>query len=123
MITAIRKIPVHLLISGRTPGAPPEFGCVIAGSKGTIHINFMTSELQVFYTGSEQPSESLPASGNAWIQVGTKELARRIRAYFVEGADISDLATFADGLQVQLVTDAVYNSASCNGGWVSVNRS
>lgn len=122
MITARGAVPIHMVISGRTSGGPMENSVKIVGSTGCICIMFATSELQVFKNGSNDPVELLPAAGNAWAEVGTKALAARIKDHFEEGRDISDLATFADGLQVQLVTDAVHHSASNLGEWVNVTQ-
>lgn len=112
--------PVHILITGRAPGLPAENRVRIVGSTGVIELHMGTSELKLWTGDAAEPIEELPASGNAWSEVGTLELGRRIGAALLDGADADDLGTFRDGVINQRITDAVHASAAQGSTWVSV---
>merc|ERR1712203_618091 len=103
MVTATRAVPVQILISGKNPGLPAENSLIVSGQSGSIRFNFLSSELQVFSTGSLEPTLSQLDGGNAWSEVGTPALAMRIRSHLLDGEDICDLATLSDGAKVQRV--------------------
>ena len=106
-------VPVHVSISARCPGLDFENRLRVVGTRGTLDIDFLDASTTVFRPG-EAPAVA-PGGGNAWSQVGTAALARRLR-----DGDVDGLATLEDGYRVQLATDAAHRSAADGGTWVRV---
>jgi predicted dehydrogenase len=139
-----RKLPVNILISARTPGAPPENEFFVCCERGSMRLNLLDSTLSIYRDGSKPQrdgsggnpfhtvgckAEEFGGGGNAFDDVGIPALGRTLRAALAGdagpaepgGLAVSDLATLVDGCIAQRVSDAVELSASQGGMWVDVS--
>jgi len=107
-------VGVHLTISARCPGRDFENRLTVVGTRGTFDFDFLDSTLTVSSLGEGAP-RVVSDKGNAWSEVGTAGLARKLAS-----GDVTSLGTLFDGLAVQRVTDAVHASAQTGGAWVGV---
>ena len=107
-------VGVHLTISARCPGRDFENRLTVVGTQGTFDFNFLDSTLTVSSLGEGAP-RVVSDNGNAWSEVGTAGLGRKLAS-----GDVDGCATLFDGLAVQRVTDAVHASADNGGAWVGV---
>ncbi len=136
-VTADQTASVELRLSGGAAGSlrlstlvagPPLSRLRLSGSAGTlVHENGVlrgarAGERELAELAVPEP-RALPAGlrDDEWRR-GTLELGRRLAAA-LDGGDrdaLADAATFADGLRVQRLLDAVRRSHAGGGGWVEV---